>query len=189
MCSFVQNGVLLCKLSGTGIICLVSAASLLLDVASRGLDIKNLPIVVNYDFPSNVQQYVHRIGRCGRRKGARGHAYSFVTRNYMWMAPTLVRLLRSCGQKVDPNLLQLANESGEFDDDLAAMDASGRQQRATKRKAPHGTEGANGDEGAQAASKSASGEMEAGDADDDYDFFFPEDDDDGPRVTLSGKRL
>ena len=36
------------------------------DVAARGLDVKEVKAVVNYDFPSNTEDYVHRIGRTGR---------------------------------------------------------------------------------------------------------------------------
>ena len=48
------------------------------DVAARGLDINDLPFVVNYDLPHNAEDYVHRIGRTGRA-GASGVAISFVT--------------------------------------------------------------------------------------------------------------
>ncbi|MBS1155903.1 MAG: helicase [Proteobacteria bacterium] len=48
------------------------------DVAARGLDINDLPYVVNYDLPHNAEDYVHRIGRTGRA-GASGVAISFVT--------------------------------------------------------------------------------------------------------------
>ena len=47
------------------------------DVAARGLDISNLPYVVNYDVPSVPEDYVHRIGRTGRA-GVRGIAVSLV---------------------------------------------------------------------------------------------------------------
>lgn len=46
------------------------------DVAARGLDIKDIRVVVNYDFPTGVEDYVHRIGRTGRA-GATGEAYTF----------------------------------------------------------------------------------------------------------------
>jgi len=49
------------------------------DVASRGLDIRGLPYVVNYDFPGNLEVYIHRVGRTGRLAAA-GHAFSFFTR-------------------------------------------------------------------------------------------------------------
>lgn len=47
------------------------------DIAARGLDIKALPAVINFDMPQVVEDYVHRIGRTGRA-GASGHAISFV---------------------------------------------------------------------------------------------------------------
>lgn len=48
------------------------------DIASRGLDVALLPIVVNYDLPRSATDHVHRIGRTGRA-GALGQALSFVT--------------------------------------------------------------------------------------------------------------
>jgi ATP-dependent RNA helicase RhlE len=48
------------------------------DIAARGLDIEQLPQVVNFDLPNIAEDYVHRIGRTGRA-GAAGHAYSLVS--------------------------------------------------------------------------------------------------------------
>ena len=48
------------------------------DIAARGLDIEQLPFVVNFDLPSNAEDYVHRIGRTGRA-GLQGEAISLVT--------------------------------------------------------------------------------------------------------------
>jgi superfamily II DNA/RNA helicase len=48
------------------------------DVASRGIDIAQLPVVVNYDLPRSAQDYIHRIGRTGRA-GESGQAVSFVS--------------------------------------------------------------------------------------------------------------
>jgi ATP-dependent RNA helicase RhlE len=48
------------------------------DVASRGIDIAQLPVVLNYDLPRSVQDYIHRIGRTGRA-GESGLALSFVS--------------------------------------------------------------------------------------------------------------
>jgi len=50
------------------------------DVASRGIDIAQLPVVLNYDLPRSVQDYIHRIGRTGRA-GESGLALSFVSAN------------------------------------------------------------------------------------------------------------
>lgn len=48
------------------------------DIAARGLDIAQLPQVVNFDLPNVSEDYVHRIGRTGRA-GSSGHAYSLVS--------------------------------------------------------------------------------------------------------------
>ena len=50
------------------------------DVAARGLDIPHVAAVVNYDFPTGVEDYVHRIGRTGRA-GATGESYTFMTQD------------------------------------------------------------------------------------------------------------
>ena len=50
------------------------------DVAARGIDIEQLPVVVNYDLPRSAVDYTHRIGRTGRA-GASGLAISFVSRS------------------------------------------------------------------------------------------------------------
>eukprot|EP00397_Hematodinium_sp_SG-2012_P002722 GEMP01002730.1.p1 GENE.GEMP01002730.1~~GEMP01002730.1.p1 ORF type:complete len:728 (+),score=188.57 GEMP01002730.1:90-2273(+) len=47
------------------------------DVAARGLDIPDVQLVVNYDMPKNIDDYVHRIGRTGRA-GRRGKAFAFI---------------------------------------------------------------------------------------------------------------
>jgi ATP-dependent RNA helicase RhlE len=46
------------------------------DIAARGIDVKGIELVINYDLPTNPSDYVHRIGRTGRA-GAAGHAISF----------------------------------------------------------------------------------------------------------------
>ena len=48
------------------------------DVAARGIDIKGLDLVVNFDIPNDPEVYVHRVGRTGRA-GNEGHAVSFIT--------------------------------------------------------------------------------------------------------------
>src|SRR3989339_96584 len=48
------------------------------DIAARGIDVKNIELVVNYDLPEKAEDYVHRIGRTGRA-GHTGHAISFAT--------------------------------------------------------------------------------------------------------------
>jgi len=82
------------------------------NVASRGLHIKNLRSVVNYDFPTSLEEYVHRVGRTGR-SGNRGKAWSFFTRNLLPLAPSIVNLLAKTGQFIDPNLANLAKAAQE----------------------------------------------------------------------------
>lgn len=36
------------------------------DIASRGIDVKNIKTVINYECPSSIEAYIHRIGRAGR---------------------------------------------------------------------------------------------------------------------------
>lgn len=50
------------------------------DIAARGIDIKELPLVINFDLPGEVETYVHRIGRTGRA-GHSGQAISFCTQS------------------------------------------------------------------------------------------------------------
>lgn len=66
------------------------------DVAARGLDITNLPHVVNYDMPGAAEDYIHRIGRTGRA-GVRGIAISLVSNNEK---PQLKAIEKLLGQKI-----------------------------------------------------------------------------------------
>eukprot|EP01034_Spumella_vulgaris_P023791 gene23791-30060_t len=79
------------------------------DVAARGIHIKRLRYVVNYDFPSNIEQYCHRVGRTGRQ-GESGAAYSLITRNLGLLATDLISLLKVCDQEPEANLLKLAED-------------------------------------------------------------------------------
>ena len=63
------------------------------DIAARGLDIVQLPAVVNYDLPMVAQDYVHRIGRTGRA-GAEGLALSLVSREEEGLLRDIRRLLK-----------------------------------------------------------------------------------------------
>jgi len=77
------------------------------DVAARGLDVKDIRCVVNYDFPHTLEDYVHRIGRTGRA-GAMGLAYSFFTPDNYKFANELVNLLKDSNQKVPQRLYECA---------------------------------------------------------------------------------
>ncbi|KAF5745487.1 DEAD-box ATP-dependent RNA helicase 20 -like protein [Tripterygium wilfordii] len=73
------------------------------DVAARGLDVKDVKYVINYDFPGSLEDYVHRIGRTGRA-GAKGTAYTFFTAANARFAKELITILEEAGQKVSPEL-------------------------------------------------------------------------------------
>jgi ATP-dependent RNA helicase RhlE len=63
------------------------------DVAARGLDIKDVPAVFNFDVPFNAEDYVHRIGRTGRA-GASGLAVTFVSNSDGRLVADLEKLLK-----------------------------------------------------------------------------------------------
>jgi len=81
------------------------------DVAARGLDVKDIKYVINYDFPTSIEDYVHRIGRTGRA-GATGSSYTFFSPNKSRHATELVRILREASQGVPPELERLAEQGG-----------------------------------------------------------------------------
>ena len=64
------------------------------DVAARGLDIPNLPLVINYDLPMVAEDYVHRIGRTGRN-GASGEALSLVAPEEGGLLRQIQRMLKA----------------------------------------------------------------------------------------------
>jgi ATP-dependent RNA helicase DDX5/DBP2 len=81
------------------------------DVAARGLDIDKVNMVVNFDFPNQIEDYVHRIGRTGRA-GNKGCAHSFIDPGEGNMAKKLINIMREAGQRVEPELEEMAARGG-----------------------------------------------------------------------------
>ncbi|XP_062874581.1 probable ATP-dependent RNA helicase DDX5 [Trichomycterus rosablanca] len=81
------------------------------DVASRGLDVEDVKFVINYDYPNNSEDYIHRIGRTARSQKT-GTAYTFFTPNNFKQAHDLVSVLREANQAINPKLIQMAGDRG-----------------------------------------------------------------------------
>ena len=78
------------------------------DVASRGLDIPDVAAIIQYDLPTNVDDYVHRIGRTGRA-GKKGTAIAFFNEKNKNLADDLVPLLAETGQEQPPWLTMMVS--------------------------------------------------------------------------------
>ncbi|RXN15958.1 putative ATP-dependent RNA helicase DDX46 [Labeo rohita] len=74
-------------------------------VAARGLDVKQLILVVNYSCPNHYEDYVHRAGRTGRA-GNKGYAYTFITEEQARYAGDIIKALELSGSAV-PSELEL----------------------------------------------------------------------------------
>ncbi|KUF93489.1 hypothetical protein AM588_10004427 [Phytophthora nicotianae] len=82
------------------------------DVASRGLDIKDIRYVVNFDMPKNIEDYIHRIGRTARA-GNKGTSISFFTAsNNSRLAGPLVKIMEEAEQEVPRELRDLVGRGG-----------------------------------------------------------------------------
>ena len=77
------------------------------DIAARGIDVEDLPLVVNYDLPDAADDYVHRIGRTGRA-GKSGHAISFA-------APDQWRDVRDIEKTISKEIAIAEGSQGQFD--------------------------------------------------------------------------
>lgn len=79
------------------------------DVAARGIDIKDIDVVFNYDLPDDMEYYVHRIGRTGRAN-REGVSYSLVSRREMYRLHEIMRYTKAKIKLMTiPNVAEITN--------------------------------------------------------------------------------
>jgi ATP-dependent RNA helicase RhlE len=129
------------------------------DIAARGLDIEQLPHVVNFDLPNVPEDYVHRIGRTGRA-GATGEAISLVSREEQPLLRDIERVIRrQLPREVVPGFEAGAAPSTSFVDSPAPRDGRPAPQRGQPRREQGGRADSRGKP--RAPAKAASGKKPA----------------------------
>ncbi|KAI9732495.1 MAG: pre-mRNA processing RNA-helicase [Claussenomyces sp. TS43310] len=131
-------------------------------VAARGLDVKQLKLVVNYDAPNHLEDYVHRAGRTGRA-GNTGTAVTFVTEDQEQYSVGIAKALEQSGQPVPDRLNEMRKsfrdkvKTGKMKDSsgfggkgLERLDQEREAARNRERKT-HKTDGDEDDEKEEAA--------------------------------------
>ncbi|KAK4492640.1 hypothetical protein RD792_003458 [Penstemon davidsonii] len=99
------------------------------DVAARGLDIKSIKSVVNFDIAKDMDMHVHRIGRTGRAGDKDGTAYTLITHKEARFAGELVNSLIAAGQIVSMELMDLAMKDGRFRSKRDARKGGGKKAK------------------------------------------------------------
>ena len=102
-------------------------------VAARGLDIPNVKHVVNYDLPTDIDDYVHRIGRTGRA-GNTGISTAFFNRGNRGVVRDLIDLLKEANQEVPGFLESIAREGTGFGGGSRGGRTGGRGRGASAMK-------------------------------------------------------
>ncbi|KAI9266795.1 P-loop containing nucleoside triphosphate hydrolase protein [Phascolomyces articulosus] len=109
-------------------------------VAARGIDIRNVMHVINYDMPEGMDEYIHRIGRTAR-VGRSGLATSFYNERSEGLAYELTKLLKECKQEIPDFLQSFITEDQTWDEDLPEEDVpapeyAGQEYVPQERTAP-----------------------------------------------------
>ncbi|TCT26104.1 DEAD/DEAH box helicase [Thermomonas haemolytica] len=104
------------------------------DVAARGLDIPQLPLVINHDLPMVAEDYVHRIGRTGRN-GASGEAISLVSPDEAGLLRQIQKLL---GREITMQTVPGFEPSRAIRTDAAPFADAARGPRPGRNRRPHG---------------------------------------------------
>uniref|UniRef100_A0A2H8TGM6 RNA helicase n=1 Tax=Melanaphis sacchari TaxID=742174 RepID=A0A2H8TGM6_9HEMI len=79
------------------------------DVASRGIDIHGIGVVINYDFPVNIKEYIYRVSRTGRA-GKTGSAITLFTDYDKFNASPLIGVLEKSKQPIPPELYKMTTQ-------------------------------------------------------------------------------
>lgn len=96
-------------------------------VAARGLDVKQLKLVVNYDCPNHMEDYVHRVGRTGRA-GNTGTAVTFITEEQERYSLDIAKALKYSRQPVPEPVQKLVNSKCSSTDKMKYVANSSRLQ-------------------------------------------------------------
>ena len=77
-------------------------------VAARGLDVRELNVVINYECPNHMEDYVHRVGRTGRA-GRKGTAYTFISPDEERYVPEIIQALKASGAPIPEPVQKMAD--------------------------------------------------------------------------------
>lgn len=88
-------------------------------------DVEDVKFVINFDYPSNSEDYVHRIGRTGRSQRT-GTAYTFFTPSNSNKAADLVSVLKEAKQVINPKLQDMADRSWGSNRDRGGISGVGK---------------------------------------------------------------
>lgn len=95
------------------------------DIAARGLDISGVDYVVNYDFPKDIENYIHRIGRTGRSSST-GTSITLFTEEDAGYSKKLVEILKESNQEIPKELYEFISQKREE----TRMKRYGKQDRS-----------------------------------------------------------
>ncbi len=108
------------------------------DIAARGLDIEQLPFVINYELPYAAEDYIHRIGRTGRA-GTTGEAISLVCPEEQRMLDDIERELKRKLERLPMPALDASKRSRDRDDQRRSSSSSSSSSSSTRRPSESAT--------------------------------------------------
>jgi len=135
------------------------------DIAARGLDIEQLPIVVNFDLPNVPEDYVHRIGRTGRA-GKTGEAVSLVSNDEAQQLKDIERLIKQLIPRKEIPGFEAVHRLPEFELDTRPIKAK-KPKNARPPRSDHKDGQRSGENSRGHKPKSANGRHKSGDGSND----------------------